>query len=167
MIKLKIGIVYYSRTGNTKQAARILEEKLKQQKADVELLEIQHVKKPGFFKAGSAASKQTDLPIANTDFNLKKYDYIIAGTPIWAGKPAPFVKTFMNKAKNIKGKKAAIFMVGNSDINERDNAIEIIKNDLEKTGFKNIDNFLSLQIKKGEIKTGEEKIDEFLKNIFV
>ncbi len=45
---MKIGLVYYSRTGNTKQVAKTLEDKLKV-KADVELIEIEHVKKPGFF----------------------------------------------------------------------------------------------------------------------
>jgi flavodoxin len=49
---MKIGIVYYSRTGNTRHVAKLLEEKLKEKKADVELVEIEHIKKPGFFKAG-------------------------------------------------------------------------------------------------------------------
>ena len=52
---MKIGIIYYSRTGNTKKAAQIIKDKLRDKKIEVELFEIKHVKKPGFFKAGKAA----------------------------------------------------------------------------------------------------------------
>ena len=45
---MKIGIVYYSRTGNTKYAAEIIEKKLKDLKKDVDSIEIEHLKKPGF-----------------------------------------------------------------------------------------------------------------------
>ena len=102
---MKIGIIYYSRTGNTRNVAKKLEEKLKNKKISVELIEVKHTKKPGFFRAGYAAIKQKDLPITNTNFDLKKYDILLFGAPIWAGKPAPFVKTFINKAKNSEGKK--------------------------------------------------------------
>ena len=65
---MKVGIVYYSRTGNTKHAAGIIESKLKEQKTDVALVEIEHVKKPGFFKAGRSVMAEKELPIKNTDF---------------------------------------------------------------------------------------------------
>ena len=94
---MKTGIIYYSRTGNTKQAAETIEKKLKNKKIDVKLFEIKHVKKPGFFKAGYAAMRQKELPIIDVDFDLKKYDLLLFGSPIWAGKPAPFIKTFINK----------------------------------------------------------------------
>ncbi len=45
---MKIGIVYYSRIGNTKHTAKIIESKLKEQKADVELVEIEHLKNQVF-----------------------------------------------------------------------------------------------------------------------
>ena len=69
---MKIGIVYYSRTGNTKQGAKTLEEKLKEKNAEVELIEIEHVKKPGFFAAGKASMKQLELPIKNNHFDMQK-----------------------------------------------------------------------------------------------
>ncbi|MCJ7572191.1 MAG: NAD(P)H-dependent oxidoreductase, partial [Candidatus Thermoplasmatota archaeon] len=99
---MKVGLVYYSRTGNTKQVAKILEEKLKGKKAEVELIEIEHVKKPSFFAAGRVSMKQLELPIKNNHFDMQKYDVIIVGTPTWAGRPSPFMKVFINKAENIK-----------------------------------------------------------------
>ena len=40
---MKIGILYYSRTGNTRQVAKTLEEKFKEKNAEVDLIEIEHV----------------------------------------------------------------------------------------------------------------------------
>ncbi len=43
---MKVGIVYYSRTGNTREVAKIFEKKLKDQKINVDLVEVEHLKKP-------------------------------------------------------------------------------------------------------------------------
>ena len=162
---MKIGIIYYSRTGNTRNVAKKLEEKLKNKKISVELIEVKHTKKPGFFRAGSAAIKQKDLPITNTNFDLKKYDILLFGAPIWAGKPAPFVKTFINKAKNSEGKKAAIFLTCSSNPNKYVKAAEIISRYLEKINIKTIDTFLILKMKKKQIVTGTQEIDGFVEKI--
>jgi len=162
---MKIGIVYYSRTGNTKKAAEILEDKFKKENAEVDLIEIEHVKRPGFFSAGRASMKQQELPIKNTNFDLKKYDFIIAGSPTWAGNPSPFIKTFMSKVENIKGKKIAVFGTGMSPIDNREKFKEIIYDNLKNLGF-NIDyNFLVLKMKKEQVLDGQQNVDNFVKNI--
>ncbi len=162
---MKIGIIYYSRTGNTRIAAKKLEEKLKNKKINVDIVEIKHTKKPGFFKAGYAAIRQKDLPITNTNFDLKKYNILLVGAPIWAGKPAPFVKTFINKAKNSEGKKAAIFLTCSSNPDKNVNAAEIISKYLEKINIKTIDGFFILKMKKNQIISGEQNIDNFIEKI--
>ena len=163
---MKVGIVYYSRTGNTRYIAGIIEKKLKGQKTDVDLIEIEHLKKPGFFKAGRAAIAQKELPIKNTEFDLKKYDFILVGFPTWAGKPSPYLKTFMGKAENVKGKKVAIFNTGGSSIDDRKNVITIINNDLNKLGLIETDNFLPFKMQKEKILDGEQNIDNFVKKLF-
>lgn len=162
---MKIGIVYYSRTGNTRKVAKILEEKLKEKKAEVDLIEIEHVKRPGFFSAGSAAMRQKELPIKNTDFDMKKYDILITGSPTWGGCPAPFIKSFMSKAENIKGKKVAVFSTCSGSIQNRERFNEVIKTNLESTGVKTVGNYLSLQMKKEQIVDGEQNIDSFVKSV--
>lgn len=162
---MKVGIVYYSRTGNTRKVAKILEDKLKEKKAEVDLIEIEHVKKPGFFTAGRAAMKQQDLPIKNTDFDMGKYDVLLVGSPTWAGRPSPFVKIFMDKAENVKGKKVAVFGTGMSPIDKRDEFIQIIKNDLEHVGVKTVDTYLTLNFKRGQLVDGEQNIDDFVKKL--
>jgi flavodoxin len=162
---MKIGIVYYSRTGNTKQAAKMLEEKLKGKNAEVNLIEIEHVKRPGFFTAGRASMKQQELPIKNTDFDMGKYDVIIAGSPTWAGRPSPFITIFMNKAENIKGKKVAVFGTGMSPIDKREQFNEIIKNNLENAGIKTVDNYLALQFNKRQLVDGGQNVDNFVNTV--
>ena len=161
---MKIGIVYYSRTGNTKKAAQILEEKLKQEKADVDLIQVEHVKKPGFFGAGRAAMKQEELPIANTDFDLKKYDMILVGSPTWAGKASPFIKSFFNKAQNIKGKNACVFYTCGGNTEEAQTG-GMLKGYLKEVGVKPKDEILSFRMKKEEILDGEQNIDSFVKTV--
>jgi flavodoxin len=162
---MKIGIVYYSRTGNTRQTAKILEEKLKEKNAEVDLIEIEHVKRPGFLTAGRASMKQQELPIKNIDFDMGKYDVILAGSPTWAGRPSPFIINFINKAENIKGKKIALFGTGMSPINAREQFKEIINNNLEKTGIKTFDSFLALQFKRGKLVDGKQNIDNFVNTV--
>jgi len=159
---MKIGIVYYSRTGNTRQAAKMIEEKCKEKKADVSLIEIEHVKRPGFFAAGRASSKQLDLPIKNTEFDMKKYDRLIVGCPTWAGKPSPFMKAFLNQAKNMTGKTVAVFGTGMSPTDKRDQFKEIMKSNVEKAGAKTFETFLALEFKRGRLTNGGQQIESFV-----
>lgn len=162
---MKIGLIYYSRTGNTRQIANMLEEKFIEKKVEVDHIEIEQVKKPGFFTAGRASMKQLELPIKNNHFDMQKYDVIIVGSPTWAGRPSPFVKSFINKAENIKGKKVAVFGTGMSPIDKREKFKNIIKNDFKNAGLKTIENFLLIYFKKGRIVDGEQNIDNFVNTI--
>jgi len=162
---MKIGIVYYSRTGNTKQVAKTLEEKLKEKHAEVDLIEIEHVKRPGFLTAGKAASNQQELPIKNTDFDMQKYDVILAGSPTWAGKPSPFTTSFMNKAENMKGKKGAVFGTGMSPINKREQFKELMKNTLENAGIKTVEDYLLITFKRHQMVDGQQNIDTFVNRL--
>ncbi len=162
---MNIGIVYYSRSGNTKKVAEFLEEKLKNKKAKVDLIEIQHVKKPGFFKAGRAAMSQKDMPIKNNDFNLKKYDKIIVGSPVWAGKPAPYIQSFFDKAEGIKDKKTGVFITGSASGEKNAKVSNLIKENLKSAGLKTIDKTLNLKVKKEEILEDKEKINDFVETV--
>jgi len=162
---MRIGIIYYSRTGNTKKAAEILKNKLEKNKDNVDLIEVKHTKKPGFFKAGRAAMTQKELPIKNTDFDLKEYDTILVGSPTWAGKPAPFLRTFFNKAENIKGKKASVFITGSGSAENNSKNSKYLKDYLDSIGLKTKSTTLQLQMKKGDIKSDKKEVDEFVSKI--
>jgi flavodoxin len=162
MMSMTIGIIYYSRTGNTRQAAKLLEEKLKEQNRTVNVIEIEAVKKPGFFKAGYAAFRQKELPIKNPSFDLKEFDEIVVGSPIWAHKPAPFIKTFFNKAINGKGKNVGLFVTGGGPSGSQTKAIDMMKRYAQSQDFVPVDTFCTLQMKTGKIKDGAQTIDQFM-----
>ena len=146
---MTIGIVYYSRTGNTRAAAHLLAEKLKQRKAAVEMIEIEAVKRPGFFTAGRSAMKQEELPIKNTDVDLGKYTTLVVGSPTWGGCCSPFIKTFFSSAKNIKGKKTAMFITGGGTPDPQGKPRQMMQQSLTNVGVNPSENFLGLQMKKG------------------
>ncbi len=159
---MKIGMVYYSRTGNTRKVAKILEEKLKEKNAEVDCIEIEHVKKPGFFSAGKASMKKLELPMKNTTFIMKNYDVVLTGTPTWAGRPAPFITTFIKNAENIKGKKVAVFGTGSSPIHKREQFKESMRQTFEQVGINVVENYLLINFKRGRIADGEQDIDTFV-----
>jgi flavodoxin len=162
---MTIGIIYYSRTGNTKAVAQILAEKLKQKKAAVDLIEIEAVKHPGFLAAGRSAMKQVDLPIKNPDIDLGKYTTLVVGSPTWAGSCSPFIKTFFSSAKNIKGKKTAMFITRGGALDPQGKSRQMMQQNLLNAGVNLSDNFLGLQMKKGKILDGETQIDGFVESL--
>jgi flavodoxin len=162
---MTIGIVYYSRTGNTRAVATLLAEKLRKQNTSVDLIEIEAVKRPGFFTAGRAAMKEKELPIKNPDVDLGKYDTLIVGSPTWASSCSPFIKTFFSSAKNIKGKKTALFITCGGKPDPQGKSREMMQQNLTHLGLKTSDVFLGLQMNKGTIKDGEHQIDSYLQSI--
>ncbi len=160
-----IGIIFYSRTGNTKSVASLLADTLREKQAAVDMIEIEAVKKPGFLSAGRAAMKQQQLPIKNTDVDLGKYDTVIVGSPTWAGCPVPFIATFFSSAKNIKGKKVSVFITGGGKPEYQGKQYQMVRQSLRDLGMELSDSFLGLQMRKGKIKDGQQQIDVFIQSV--
>jgi flavodoxin len=163
---MKIGIVYYSRTGNTKSVANRLKENFTEMKKDVEMIEILHEKKPGFLKAGRAGIKQIELPIKNTDFNISKFDMILVGMPVWGFNPCPFFRSYFNNIEKLDGKKFGVFLTGGGEIHKNVEKGDMIREYLKDKGANIIGKTLTLQMQKGaKIAGGEENINEFVTTI--
>ena len=160
-----IGIVYYSRTGNTRSIASILAEKFRQKQVAIDVIEIEAVKKPGFFTAGRAAIKQQELPIKNSNVDLSKYTTVVVGSPTWGGCAPPFIGTFFSSAKNINGKKTALFITGGGKPDPQGKPCQMIKQSLQNLGMDVSNSFLGLQMGRGKIKAGEQEIDVFVQSI--
>lgn len=90
--------IYYSRTGNTRQAAEELSTAL-----EAELVEItDNVDRSGvfgFLKSGMQASAKHPMHAISfkTKKTLPEYDLVIVMTPIWAGRCASPVRMFLRK----------------------------------------------------------------------
>ncbi len=101
---MKTLVAYYSRTGNTK---KIAEQIAKELKADIDEIK-DNTNRDGLLNLAKSifhaiARKETKI---KTKKDPSKYDLVIIGTPVWAGRETPAVRTYLRKNKF---KKAAFF----------------------------------------------------------
>ncbi|MBN1330319.1 MAG: flavodoxin [Candidatus Heimdallarchaeota archaeon] len=107
---MKSLVIYYSKTGNTKLIAETIASEL-----NAELLELKPEKdklaSKGFmlyFKGGYQSMTKKKIKLANIGTNFNNYDLIFLGTPVWAWRLNPVVRSFL-KAYNFSGKKFGLF----------------------------------------------------------
>ncbi len=106
---MKSAIIYYSWTGKTDTVAKVL-----QQITESDLLRLEEVKSRSssplsFIGAcGSAlfGGKSKLRPLAS---DLKAYDTLYLGSPIWAGRNAPALNAFISNT-DLSGKKVYLFI---------------------------------------------------------
>ncbi|OGS23338.1 MAG: hypothetical protein A2252_09450 [Elusimicrobia bacterium RIFOXYA2_FULL_39_19] len=110
----KILIVYYSRSGNTQ---RVSNDVAKELGADTEKLTDKTSRSGfwGFITGGRDAMKERETVIEPVQKDPSKYDIVILGTPIWAGKMAPAIRTYINQNKTKISKTAYIITSGGTD----------------------------------------------------
>lgn len=132
---MKNAVVFFSYDGSTRVAARVVADLF-----GADIFELEEVKKRGrsalsFVAAGFAASigKKSKLK-SNYREELKEYQRIYIGTPIWAGKPAPAVNTIL-KDMDTAGKEIIIFTV-QADPNPDTKCTDAMKSLLEQKGAK-------------------------------
>jgi len=96
---MKVLVVYYSRTGNTKQVAQTIAREL-----DADLLRIKETKRYrgwfGFLKAGYQAVCGKTVVIETTEANSAEYDLIVLGSPVWAASIPPPLLTYIQQHKH-------------------------------------------------------------------
>ena len=106
---MKSLVVFYSRTGNARFVAQTVAAEIG---ADLE--ELVDLKKRsgiiGYFGGGSDARRGKETGLGPTTKSYADYDLIVVGTPIWAGRPAPAITTYLRK-NSLEGKKVAAFFV--------------------------------------------------------
>ena len=110
---MKSLVVYYSRTGNAKFVAETLAAEIG---SDVEeIVDGKNRRGPiGWLNAGKDARKGSETEIAPTKKSPAEYDLIVVGTPNWASRITPAIRTYLKK-NSLAGKKAAAFVVQDGD----------------------------------------------------
>jgi menaquinone-dependent protoporphyrinogen IX oxidase len=97
---MKALIVYYSRTGITAAAAKLLAEMLAPG-GQVDVEEIREVTSRdgamGWLKAGHDATLKKCTPIEPSSRSAADYDIVIVGTPIWAWTMASGVRSWLSE----------------------------------------------------------------------
>ncbi|RAP50334.1 MAG: hypothetical protein BZ136_01565 [Methanosphaera sp. rholeuAM74] len=89
-------VVYYSRTENTKKVAECIKDEL-----EADILEVKDKKNRSgpiqFLIGGFDALRGNDTTISYDAVDLKQYDTVYIGTPVWASRPAPAIVKFINE----------------------------------------------------------------------
>lgn len=116
MKNLKTIVVYYSLTGNTKFVA----EKIAQQ-LDADLCKVtdKNFKKGRmlYIKGGAAAMREK-LSDITVEKSVDDYDLVVVGSPVWAGKIAPAIRTFLVN-NDFSEKQVAFFVTIGGDKPEK------------------------------------------------
>lgn len=116
---MKKAVVFYSLSGNTQAAAKEIAEGI-----DADLIELKLVKPFPTEKSkqlalgGMQAMFGMKPAIQELSKNIKEYDVLILGTPIWAGTIAAPVHSFLNKYQ-VLDKIVAVFTFSGGGDNKR------------------------------------------------
>lgn len=134
---MKSLVVYYSLTGKTKLAAQAIAEVL-----NAPLVEIQEkrpIPMPFVYLSGSfAAFTNRGRKINPIDVDLKQYDRVFIGSPIWASRPTPAINSFIYQS-NFEGRTVIPFFTMGGD--NAEGALANIKAKIEKSQGKVIGSF--------------------------
>ncbi|MHA1170806.1 MAG: flavodoxin family protein, partial [Candidatus Heimdallarchaeota archaeon] len=94
---MKSLVIYYSKTGNTKLMAESIASEV-----NAELFEIQRakdIKSSGgfmlYFRGGFESMTKKNIRLEKTDIDFSNYDLIFLGTPVWAWRLNPVVRSFL------------------------------------------------------------------------
>lgn len=131
---MKSAVVYYSFTGNTHRIAQLIVDILKNKGKEVIPVRIRPFKEEtNFFKQCMDAFLGKKPDLYRTLLDLKDFDWIILGSPVWAFKPAPAVNTYLDKCSSLEGKQAICFVTYGSGVG-KEKTLEVMKKGLEAKG---------------------------------
>ena len=97
-------VVYYSRSSNTETIAKEISKSIN---GDIKKIELK--KDISFMGAAFTALLGVKGKIKSMDLDLKDYENIFIGTPVWAGKTSTPINTFLSQV-NLSGKNVFIFV---------------------------------------------------------
>lgn len=154
---MKTLLVYYSRTGTTR---KIADEIAKTLRCDTEeILDTKNRAGPiGWLSSGREGMGEKLTKLVEPQKDPSKYDLVVIGTPIWAGKMSVPVRTYLGLKKD-SFKKVAFFYTAGGNYDSS------VPADVEKTCGKAP--VATLGLSGADIKKGgsAEKIKEFSKKL--
>ena len=127
-------VVFYSRSSNTETIAKEISKTVN---GDIKKIELE--KDISFMGAAFSALLGLKGKIKSMDLNLKDYDNIFIGTPVWAGKTSTPINTFLSET-NLTGKNVFVFIT-QADGKTPKLVYESIATRVEAKGGKVIDSF--------------------------
>jgi flavodoxin len=126
---MKSLVVYYSMTGKTRLAAQAITEALNA--ALVEIEERRPIPMPFVYLSGGfRAVTNRGSRICPVDVDLKRYERIFIGSPIWASRPTPAINSFIYQTDFEDRSVIPFFTMGGDNA---DKALENITTKIEKS----------------------------------
>ena len=156
---MKRAVVFFSLSGNTKEADEFISKETGADLFQIELVKPMPDSMPKQMMRGGMQSTFGMKPdIKGVPENISDYDEIILGTPIWAGKAASPVNTFISKY-GIENKVTAVFTFSGGGDNDKC----ILK--LSQL-LKNMKNQIALADRNSNMADkNSERLKEFVKSI--
>ena len=136
---MKSAIVYYSSSGNTKKVADFLAEHLRQ-KGEVEIIPLQAEESDNFFLQAAKAFSHQKTEVKAVNFNLKDFDLLCFGTPVWAFAPAPAMNFYLERCFGLETKKIILFCTYGSGVG-KDRCLDYMQKILASKGAKEFRRF--------------------------
>ncbi|WP_298667977.1 flavodoxin [uncultured Methanofollis sp.] len=145
---MKVCIVYYSATGNTKMVAEAAAEA-----TGADLVEVKdragYSKVMMYLKGAPKARRGEKAEIEPAVIDVAAYDVVAIGTPVWAFRPTPAANAIVAALENCEGKKGIAFATSGGAPGE---ALQNLARQIEERGMTVTGTFhiSDTEIKKGE-----------------
>ena len=121
---MKSLVVFFTRSDNTKVLAKMIADAAEGELEEVKETGISRRGLTGYLRAAKSSWKKESAEIAEVKQNPADFDVIFVGTPVWAWKVSPAIRSYLSRFK-LGGKPVAFFctMAGGGD----DRAFDLMK----------------------------------------
>lgn len=149
---MKSLVVYYSLTGKTRLAAQAIAESLNATLAEIAETKPRKLGPFIYLVGGFGAMTNRGSKINPIEVDLKQYDRVFVGSPIWASRPVPAVNAFIYQT-DFEGHSVVPFFTMGGDSAEK--AVANVRAKIEKRRGRVAGSFAirSYQVSDEEIRT--------------
>ena len=131
---MKVAIISYSFSGNTKRACVFLMEKIKEKNIEAAIFDLKPSREEKkFLLQCRDAFYKHKIEIQNPVSELNTYDFVIFASPVWAFTFAPALRAYLENIKDLTDKKCACFLTYGSGMG-KNKALEELEEILKAKG---------------------------------
>ncbi len=108
---MKVAIISYSFSGNTKRACLFLMKKITEKNIDAVSFDLKpEQEEKNFLLQCRDAFYKSKTAIKGLSLDLNAYDFIVFASPVWAFTFAPALRAYLDNVKELNDKKCACFL---------------------------------------------------------
>ncbi|MDD4955766.1 MAG: NAD(P)H-dependent oxidoreductase [Candidatus Omnitrophica bacterium] len=114
---MRVAIISYSFSGNTKRACLFLMKTIKDKNIDAMSFDLKpENEEKAFLKQCKSAFYRQRVNIQKTAPDIGSYDFIIFASPVWAFTFAPALRVYLESIKDLTDKKCGCFLTYGSGL---------------------------------------------------